>query len=183
MRDSQRPLAIPEIDILWITAGLGCDGDSIAMTAASQPSIEEIVLGAIPGIPKVRLHNPVLAFENGAEFLERFHQAAEGRLSPFILVIEGSVPNEEQQGSRLLGGLRHRQSQWAADSHLRVDRLAGPQGLGRRGHRHLRHLWRHSRHGRKSHRLHGAARLSRLAMEVVGRHSDRLHSRLPGAAR
>ena len=34
---------IAEIDVLWITAGLGCDGDTIAMTAATQPSIEDIV--------------------------------------------------------------------------------------------------------------------------------------------
>ena len=40
--------AIPELDILWITAGLGCDGDTIAMTAATQPSIEDIVTGAMP---------------------------------------------------------------------------------------------------------------------------------------
>jgi hydrogenase small subunit len=32
--------SINEIDILWITGGLGCDGDTIAMTAASQPSLE-----------------------------------------------------------------------------------------------------------------------------------------------
>jgi hypothetical protein len=25
-----QPQAIPEIDILWITAGLGCDGDTIS---------------------------------------------------------------------------------------------------------------------------------------------------------
>ena len=37
---------IKELDVLWITAGLGCDGDTIAMTAATQPSIEDIVLGA-----------------------------------------------------------------------------------------------------------------------------------------
>lgn len=43
------------IDDLWIAAGLGCDGDTIAITAATQPSLEELVLGAIPGIPKVRL--------------------------------------------------------------------------------------------------------------------------------
>jgi hypothetical protein len=30
--------AIDQIHVLWITAGLGCDGDSIAMTAATQPS-------------------------------------------------------------------------------------------------------------------------------------------------
>ena len=73
---------ISEIDVLWITAGLGCDGDTIAMTAATQPSIEELVLGAIPWIPKVRLHNPFLSYENGEEFMQRFHQAAEGRVAP-----------------------------------------------------------------------------------------------------
>ena len=34
-----------EIDILWITAGLGCDGDTIAMTAATQPSLEDVLQG------------------------------------------------------------------------------------------------------------------------------------------
>jgi len=82
------------IDILWLTAGLSCDGDTIAMTAATQPSIEELVLGAIPWIPRVRLHNPVLSAENGDEFLRRFHDAAAGTLSPYILVVEGSIPDE-----------------------------------------------------------------------------------------
>ena len=89
-----QPQAIPEIDILWITAGLGCDGDTISMTAATQPSIEEILLGGIPWIPKVRLHNPFLTYDNGAEFMEHFYSAAAGKLSPFILVVEGSIPDE-----------------------------------------------------------------------------------------
>ena len=42
-----------EMDVLWITAGLGCDGDTISMTAATQPSLEDILLGGIPWIPKV----------------------------------------------------------------------------------------------------------------------------------
>jgi hydrogenase small subunit len=85
---------IEEIDVLWITAGLGCDGDTIAMTAATQPSIEDLVRGGIPWTPKVRLHNPFLSIENGEEFLLRFHQAAEGKVENFILVIEGSIPDE-----------------------------------------------------------------------------------------
>jgi len=85
---------LKEIDVLWITAGLGCDGDTIAMTAATQPSIEDVVMGAIPGIPRVKLHNPFLAYENGDEFMEFFYQAAAGKLDPFILVVEGSIPNE-----------------------------------------------------------------------------------------
>jgi hydrogenase small subunit len=52
--------ALAEMHVIWITAGLGCDGDTIAMTAATNPSIEDLVLGALPGIPMVRLHNPVL---------------------------------------------------------------------------------------------------------------------------
>ncbi len=88
---------IAEIDILWITAGLSCDGDTIAMTGATQPSIEEILLGGVPWIPKVHLHNPVLSSEVGEEFLKVFHRAAAGPPIPFILVIEGSIPNEKNK--------------------------------------------------------------------------------------
>lgn len=93
------PLQTPlkEIDILWITAGLGCDGESIAMTAATQPSIEDLVLGALPGIPRLKLHNPVYAYKNGDEFLEDFYHAAEGKLDPFILIMEGSIPDENNK--------------------------------------------------------------------------------------
>jgi hydrogenase small subunit len=88
---------IAEIDVLWLTAGLSCDGDSVAMTAATQPSIEDLVLGMIPSVPKVRLHHPLLAFEHGDELIQRFHDAADGNLEPFILVVEGSIPNESNK--------------------------------------------------------------------------------------
>jgi len=97
-RKTQRPPALKEVHILWITAGLGCDGDSVSITAASQPSIEDVILGAIPGLPKVHLHNPVLAYEVGDEFLKPFFEAAEGRLDNFVLVMEGSIPNEKLSG-------------------------------------------------------------------------------------
>jgi hydrogenase small subunit len=67
------------------------------MTAATQPSIEDVVGGALPWIPKVRLLNPFLSFENGDDFLTRFHLAAEGKVDPFILVVEGSIPNEKNK--------------------------------------------------------------------------------------
>src|SRR3954470_16692259 len=94
-RVTQRASPVPEVHILWITAGLGCDGDSVSITAATQPSIEDVIMGSIPGLPKVHLHNPVLAYENGGEFLTFFHDAAAGRLDPFVLVVEGSIPNEK----------------------------------------------------------------------------------------
>jgi len=85
---------LPEMDILWLTAGLGCDGDTIAMTGATQPSIEDLVLGALPWIPKVRFHNPFLAYENGDDFVRPFRRAAE---HPFVLVVEGSIPDEQNK--------------------------------------------------------------------------------------
>jgi hydrogenase small subunit len=90
------PPAVSELDVLWITAGLSCDGDSISITAATQPSLEDILLGALPGLPKVHLHHPVLSFDTGEDFLVPFRAAAEGRHTrPFLLVIEGSIPNEK----------------------------------------------------------------------------------------
>jgi hypothetical protein len=34
------------VHILWMNGGLGCNGDSVALTAATQPTIEEIARGA-----------------------------------------------------------------------------------------------------------------------------------------
>jgi hydrogenase small subunit len=103
-RKSAQALSIEVMDVLWLTAGLGCDGDTIAMTAATQPSIEDLVSGAIPDIPRVRLHNPVLAYENGSEFLKVWHRAAAGELSPFLLVVEGSIPNEANKDEGFWAG-------------------------------------------------------------------------------
>jgi hydrogenase small subunit len=87
---------VEDIHIIWTTGGLSCDGDTISVTAATQPSIEDIVMGAIPGLPKVHLHNPVLAFELGGEsFMTWFYQAERGEIDPFVLVVEGSIPNEK----------------------------------------------------------------------------------------
>jgi hydrogenase small subunit len=92
---ADRPPDIKEIHVVWMTTGLSCDGDSVSVTAASLPSIEDVLLGAIPGLPKVHLHNPVLAYECGDDFMKWWFDAAAGKLEPFVLVMEGSVPNEK----------------------------------------------------------------------------------------
>ncbi|MBO2451288.1 hydrogenase expression protein HypE [Actinomadura barringtoniae] len=89
----------PVVHLLWINAGLSCDGDSVALTAATQPSIEEILLGGLPGLPRLDMHWPFLASEGGPDggpdsFIEWFHRADRGELDPFMLVVEGSIPDE-----------------------------------------------------------------------------------------
>jgi hydrogenase small subunit len=78
-----------------MTTGLSCEGDSVAMTSATNPSLEDIITQAIPGMPKVVVHNQVVAYEVGDEYIQAWYDAEEGKLDPFVLVIEGSVANEE----------------------------------------------------------------------------------------
>jgi hydrogenase small subunit len=86
------------VHVLWMTSGLGCDGDSVAMTSATSPSLEDLVHGTLPGMPRVAIYNPLLAYETGEDFMRAWHRAAAGKLDPFVLVLEGSVPNEEING-------------------------------------------------------------------------------------
>ena len=138
--------SIDALDVLWITAGLGCDRNTIAMTAATNPSIEDILMGNIPGIPKVTLHNPVLSYRSGEDFLKPYHDAAQGHLAPFILVIEGSVPNEriKSEGYWTGFGLDAVTGQPMTLQNGSIDSL---QRLGQSSRRNLCHLRRYSRDG------------------------------------
>ncbi|CAN5865845.1 hypothetical protein BH23ACT12_BH23ACT12_18070 [soil metagenome] len=93
------------IHALWMTAALSCDGDSLSMTSATSPSMEDLVQGIVPGMPRLLLHHPVLAYENGQEFLSAWFDAADGKIEPFILVVEGSIPNEKLSGDGSWAGL------------------------------------------------------------------------------
>jgi hydrogenase small subunit len=109
---NELPHGVDQVHVVWITAGLSCDGDTIAMTAASLPSVEELVAGAVPGVPRILLHNAVLAYETGDEFMQFMRDAADGKLDPFLLVVEGSIPNERNK----------MEGYWAA---VGVDRATG----------------------------------------------------------
>src|SRR6201995_5216917 len=91
--------------VLWITVGLSCEGDSVAMTSAINPSLEDIITGAIPGMPKVVAHTTVLAYEVGAEFLQAWYDAEAGKPDPFVLIVEGSIPNEKINGEVHFAGM------------------------------------------------------------------------------
>ena len=174
---------IDEIDILWMTAGLGCDGDTIAMTGATQPSIEDIVTGALPWIPKVKFYNPFLAYENGDEFVRPFRDAAEGKSKrPFILVVEGSIPNENNKtegywasfGTDPVTGQPITTCEW-------IDRLAPNAWAIIAAGTCATYGGIHAMEGNPTGCM-GSAGLSRMEMEIEGGDSDRVRSRVSGAA-
>ena len=77
---------LESLDVIWLTAGLSCDGDTVSITAATQPSIEDLILGALPGVPKLRLHNPVLAYANGDDFMQSLYDGGMSTLTAHQLI-------------------------------------------------------------------------------------------------
>ncbi len=172
-----------EAHVLWMTTGLSCDGDSVAMTSAVNPSLEDIITQSIPGMPKVIVHNPVLAYENGGEFIEWWFRAERGELDPFVLCVEGSIPNENLAGEGHFAAIGNDPVDGPADHDERVARPARAEGGGRRRDRHLRHLRRHPGDEEQPHGCDGGRRPSGLELEVGGGAAGRQHPGLPGAAR
>ncbi len=116
---------LPEsLPVLWLTAGLGCDGDSVAMTAATQPSLEDLLDGIFPGVPRLDLHHPLLSPHVADDFLAPFHAATLGELGDFILVVEGSVPDESRSGEGCFAGLGVDASGQPIPTCTWIDRLA-----------------------------------------------------------
>ena len=178
----------PLIHVLWINAGLSCDGDSVALTAATQPSIEEIALGALPGLPRIAVHWPLIDFECGPvggadDFIEWFFKADRGELDPFVLVVEGSIPNEAIKSEGYWCGFGNdpdtgqpmTTSEW-------LDRLA-PKALAiLAAGTCAAYGGIHAMAGQPD-RRHGRARLSGMGLEVEGRAAHRLRAGVPDRIR
>lgn len=85
---------IKVVHAFWL-AGMSCDGCSVAVTGATNPSVESLLTGSVATLPKLILHHPVLSVEAGHEFVRNFELAAEGKLdAPYVVIYEGSVADE-----------------------------------------------------------------------------------------
>jgi hydrogenase small subunit len=85
---------LEKVHAFWF-AGMSCDGCSVAATGATNPSVESMMLGAHPGIPRVVLHHPVINMESGPHYLRPAEQAIEGSLdAPYVVILEGSIADE-----------------------------------------------------------------------------------------
>ena len=82
MSTAPQPLASDRrpVNVLWLTSGLGCDGESVALTGATSPSLEDLLRGCLPVMPPMVLHNALLAYENGDEFMRVWWEAAAGTM-------------------------------------------------------------------------------------------------------
>ena len=47
---------LEKVYAFWL-AGMSCDGCSIAVTGASDPSVEDLLLGRVPGLPRLVLYH------------------------------------------------------------------------------------------------------------------------------
>lgn len=91
---------LPSLDSIYLVwlSGIGCNGCTMAMLGASEPGIEDLIQGNVPDVPKVVLLHPELAMESGDAFRLNLERAADGLLSPFVLVVEGAIPDERRAG-------------------------------------------------------------------------------------
>jgi hydrogenase small subunit len=88
------PGPLKKVVVFWL-GGMGCDGCTIAALGATEPSVEELIVGAMPGLPAVALHHYAASIESGDAFTHSLEQAEKGKLdAPFVIVYEGSVADE-----------------------------------------------------------------------------------------
>src|SRR5437762_12919542 len=85
---------LTKVYAFWLS-GMSCDGCSISALGATEPSVEELLTGAMPGVPMVVLHHYALAVESGDHFTREMERAANGELdAPYVIIYEGSIPDE-----------------------------------------------------------------------------------------
>lgn len=95
MTGEKHPLGpLKVVHAFWL-AGMSCDGCSIAVVGATNPSVESLLSGDVAGMPKVVLHHSVLSVEAGEEFVHNYALAAKGELgAPYVVIYEGSIADE-----------------------------------------------------------------------------------------
>ncbi len=106
---------LEKVHAFWF-AGMSCDGCSVSVTGATAPSVESLMLGAHPGIPRVVLHHPVINVESGPRYFYAHEQAIKGELdAPYVIILEGSISDELRavvEGGHWAG---HGEEPWGPD--------------------------------------------------------------------
>src|SRR5438067_10689555 len=94
-----------KIYLFWLV-GASCDGCTIAVAGATNPKVEHLLQGIVPGLPRVDLIHTVVSTEVGPDWVHNLFMADRGELdAPFVIVFEGSVFDETRSGSGYFMGL------------------------------------------------------------------------------
>lgn len=89
-------MALEEINLIWLE-GLDCAGCTISVKQASNPTLIDVLTGAIPGLGGLNLvFHQTLMFDWGEDATKVLIDAMEGKYDPFVLILEGAIPDEER---------------------------------------------------------------------------------------
>ena len=77
----------------------------MAAIGAAAPGVETLLLGEIAGLPAIDLIHPMTAVEAGNAYLDQLEAAANGLLTPLILVVEGSIFDAVLAGAGFFSGM------------------------------------------------------------------------------
>jgi hydrogenase small subunit len=87
-----------EINLIWLE-GQDCAGDTISIKQASNPTLIDIVTGAVPGLGGLKLvFHPTLMPTWGDDAAKVLVDAMAGKYDPFVLILEGAIPDESKSG-------------------------------------------------------------------------------------
>ncbi|MFQ5838331.1 MAG: hydrogenase small subunit [Thermoplasmata archaeon] len=87
------------ISVIWLE-GQGCTGCTISLTNSSMPAIADVLTGIIDAIADINLvFHPAVMLPWGGKAIDVLKEAEKGTYDPFVLVLEGAIPDEETAGS------------------------------------------------------------------------------------
>jgi hydrogenase small subunit len=87
-----------KINLVWIQ-GQGCSGDTVALIGAREPSLVDALTGILPEVAGINLaFHPTIMTPWGEEAVSVLKKAKNGKLDPFVLLLEGSIPQEKEAG-------------------------------------------------------------------------------------
>jgi hydrogenase small subunit len=85
---------LKKVYAFWL-AGMSCDGCTISTLGATEPSVEELLTGAQPGMPVLVLHHYATSIDSGDHFTQEMEKAEQGELdAPYVIIYEGSITDE-----------------------------------------------------------------------------------------
>ena len=91
---ADRPPDVKEVHVIWMTTGLGCDGDSVSVTGGRAAEHRGCGDGRDSGSAQGPSPQPGAGLRSGRRLHEILVCRGGRALDPFVLVLEGSVPNE-----------------------------------------------------------------------------------------